>query len=117
MAVFKRTSPMPLLMSVIVKNAEELGLSEEQSAVFTQWRVDNMGSSLKIGNEIFAEEQAISQAALDGKSNAEIEKMITSVLAKRQSLASNMLKCRDLMLKTLDTTQWEKLVAIYSNKS
>ncbi len=119
MAVFKRTSPMPLLMSVIVKNADKLGLSEKQSAVFTQWRVENMALSLKLGNNILAEEKAINQAALDGKPKAEIEKMMASVLEKRQTMASNMLTCRDLMVKTLDPTQWEKLVTIYNkmNKS
>jgi hypothetical protein len=117
MAVFKKASPMPTLMSVIVKHGDELGLSEEQNTVFNQWRVNNMGISLKDGNAILAEEEAISQAALAGKPNAEIEKMITSMLEKRQSIASNMLKCRDLMMKTLDTAQWEKLVAIYNKKS
>ena len=117
MAVFKKASPMPTLMSVIVKHGDELGLSEEQNTVFNQWRVNNMGKSLKDGNAIIAEEEAISQAALAGKPNAEIEKMITSMLEKRQSIASNMLKCRDLMMKTLDTAQWAKLVAIYNNKS
>ncbi len=116
MAVFKRTSPMPLLMSVIVKNADKLGLSDAQNAVFTQWRVENMASSLKIGNEIIAGEQAISQAALEGKPNAEIEQMISSVLAKRHTLASNMLQCRDLMVNTLDANQWEKLVTIYTKR-
>lgn len=114
MTVFKRTSPMPLLMPVIVKNGEQLGLSDKQSAVFTQWRVENMRTSLKIGNEILAGEQAIRQASLDGKSTVEIEQMMISVMEKRQSIASNMLKCRDMIIKTLDTTQWAKLVTIYN---
>lgn len=119
MAVFKQTSPMPLLMSVIVKNADKLGLSEAQSTVFTQWRVENMAPSLTLGNDILAGEKAINQAALDGKSKAEIEKMIDSVLEKRKVMARNMLICRDLMVTTLDAMQWEKLVAIYHkmNKS
>ncbi len=117
MTAFKLTSPMPLLMPVIVKNADKLGLSEEQKAVFTQWRVEKMGISLKNANAIIAEEEAIIQAALDGKPNVEIEKMMSSILEKRQFIASNMLKCRDLIINTLDTTQWQKLVAIYTNKS
>lgn len=117
LSVFKRTSPMPLLMSVIAKNAEELRLNEEQNAVFTQWRVENMGPSLQIGNEIIAEEKAISQAALDGKSNAEVKKMLSSILEKRQKIASSMLTCRDMIIKTLDKTQWEKLVTLYNQNS
>jgi len=117
MSVFKRTSPMPLLMSVIVKNSEELGLNEKQNAVFTQWRVDNMGLSLQIGNEIIAEEEAINQAALDGKSNAEVKKILSSILEKRQKIASSMLTCRDMIIKTLDKDQWNKLVALYAKKS
>jgi len=117
MSVFKRTSPMPLLMSVIAKNSKELGLNEKQNTVFTQWRVDNMGPSLKIGNEIIAEEKAISQAALDGKSNAEVKKMLSSILEKRQKIASSMLTCRDMIIKTLDKDQWNKLVTLYAKKS
>ena len=117
MAVFKSTSPMPLLMSVIVKNADELKLSEKQNAVFTQWRVDNMMPSLTIGNEIIAEEEAIAQASLDGKPNVEIEKMLSSVLKKRHTLASNMMTCRDMIVKTLDSAQWEKLVGLHTTNS
>lgn len=117
MSIFKRTSPMPLLMSIIVKHGEELGLNEKQNTVFTQWRVENMGPSLKTGNEIIAEEKAISQAALEGKPNAEIEKMLSSVLEKRHRIASNMLQCRDMIIKTLDKSQWEKFVALYNKNS
>lgn len=116
MAVFKRTSPMPLLMSVIVRNGDELGLSDKQSAVFTQWRVNNMATSLNIGNAIIDGEKAINQAALEGKPKAEIEKMMSSVLEKRLVLASSMLTCRDLMKKTLDAKQWETLISIYNKK-
>ncbi|MCK5829892.1 MAG: hypothetical protein KAH20_06275 [Methylococcales bacterium] len=117
MAVFKQTSPMPLLMGVIAKQGDKLDLTDKQSAVFTQWRVDNMASSLKIGNEIIAGDKAINQAAIDGKSNAEIEKMLTSVLEKRHTLASNMLTCRDMIKKTLDEGQWEKFIALYSKQN
>lgn len=117
MAVFKQTSPMPLLMSVVVKNGDKLGFTEEQSAVLTQWRVEHMATSLKVvGNDILAQEKAINKAALDGKPKAEIEKMLESVLEKRKSLAGNMLKCQDLMMKPLDASQWKKPVSIYSNK-
>jgi len=116
MAVFKQASPMPLLMSVIVKNADKFGLSEEQHAIFAQWRVGNMASSMQIGNAILAEEKAINQAALDGKPKADIEKLLSSVLDKRQELAISMLTCRDLMMQTLDAAQWEKLVTIYNSK-
>lgn len=117
MSIFKRTSPMPLLMSIIVKHGEELELNEKQNAVFTQWRVDNMGKSLKTGNEIIAEEKAIKQAALEGKPNAEIEKMLSSVLEKRHNIASNMLQCRDMIIKTLDKKQWGKFVALYNKNN
>ncbi len=113
MVVFKKTSPMPLLMSVIVKHGEELNLTEKQSAVFNQWRVDNMGPSLKLGNEILTEEAAIQQAAIDGKPNTEIKKMLSSMLEKRNTMASNMLNCRDMIMSTLDEGQWGKFVTLY----
>ncbi len=117
MSIFKRTSPMPLLMGIIAKHGDKLDLTDKQSAVFTQWRVDNMASSLKMGNEIIAGDKAISQASLEGKPSAEIEKMLSSVLKKRHSIASNMLVCRDMIIKTLNKTQWEKLLAFYYKKS
>jgi hypothetical protein len=112
MSVFKQTSPMPLLMGIIVKNSDKLSLSKEQKAVFSAWRAKNMGPSLKIGKEILAEEKAITQAGIAGKSNADIQKMLSAMLKKRQTLASNMLKCRDMIMTTLDKAQWKKLVAI-----
>ncbi len=117
MSIFKQTSPMPLLMGVLSKQGDKLALSKEQSAVFTQWRVDNMASSLSIGNEIIEGEKAINQASLEGKSNKEVEKILASVLEKRHTLASNMLECRDMIIKTLDDKQWKKLVSIYKKQS
>jgi hypothetical protein len=76
-----------------------------------------MASSLAIGNEILEGEKAINQASLEGKSNKEVEKMLVSVLDKRHTLASHMLTCRDMIIKTLDDDQWKKLVAIYKKKS
>lgn len=117
MSVFKRTSPMPLLMGVLVKSGDKLALTKEQNAVFTQWRVNNMASSLQIGNEILDAEKAINQASLEGKSNKEVEEILTAMLDKRHTLASNMLACRDMIIKTLDADQWKKLVTIYNKKS
>ncbi|MCK4493235.1 MAG: hypothetical protein KAU26_04220 [Methylococcales bacterium] len=116
MMVFKKTSPMPLLMGLIVKNAEALELNKKQNATFSEWRAKNMGSSLRIGNEILADEKAIKAASLAGKPNDDVEKILISMLNKRHQLATNMLQCRDLIIKTLDKKQWEKLVTFAQKK-
>ncbi|MCK5925602.1 MAG: hypothetical protein KAG10_06900, partial [Methylococcales bacterium] len=116
MSVFKKTSPMPLLMGLIVKNSEKLAINEKQSATFSEWRAKNMATSLKIGNEILADEKTIKAASLAGKSNADIEKILVSMLNKRHQLATNMLQCRDLIIKTLDKKQWVQLVALAQKK-
>ncbi|MCK5898811.1 MAG: hypothetical protein KAG06_07045 [Methylococcales bacterium] len=116
MAVFKQTSPMPLLMGLIVKNSEKLDINKKQNAILSEWRAKNMGPSLKMGNEILADEKAIKAASLAGKPNEDVEKILVSMLNKRHQLATNMLKCRDLIMKTLDKKQWGELVALAQKK-
>ena len=111
--MMSKTSPMPVFMPIMVKKAEQLGLSKEQQAELTQWRTEHMAPALKLAKEIIDGDKAIKQAALDDKPQQEIEDMIAIVLAKRSKMANKMLLCRENSKRILTDSQWVQVVALY----
>jgi len=111
--LMSKTSPMPVFMPIMVKKAEQLGLSKEQQGELAKWRTDHMASALKLAKEIIDGDKAIKQAALDDKPVAEIEDMIAIVLAKRSKMANTMLACRENSKRILTESQWNQVVALY----
>jgi hypothetical protein len=111
-----KTSPMPVFMPIMVKNSEELGLSKEQQDELAKWRTDNMASALALAKEIIDGDKAIKQAALDNKPTQEVEAMIASVLEKRSTMATTMLRCRENSKRILTESQWEQVTKMYREK-
>ncbi len=113
MMLMMKTSPLPVLMPILVKNSEELGLSKEQNEALAKWRTENMAPALTLANEIIEGDKAIKQAALDGKPKEKIEAMVNAVLEKRSEMANKMLVCRDNTKRILSKSQWQKMVKLY----
>ncbi|PHS25115.1 MAG: hypothetical protein COA83_06470 [Methylophaga sp.] len=108
-----KTSPMPVFMPILVKKADQLGLSKEQQDELAKWRTEHMAPALKLATEIIDGDKAIKQAALDDKPVAEIEDMIAIVLEKRSKMANTMLTCRENSKRILTESQWDQVVALY----
>jgi len=116
MMLMARTSPMPVLMPIMVKNSEKLGLSQQQNDELTKWRTENLAPALTLAKQIIDGDKAIKQAALDNKPKADIEIMIKTVLEKRLELAIKMLLCRENTKRILTEGQWEQVVTLYREK-
>lgn len=110
-------TPAPSLMPILAKQADALGLNEEQKARLADWRRVAQANREKLEKEIAADRLAINQAMLDGKSNAEIQKMMRNVQRKELKLVVGKLACRDNAKKILTPEQWEKLIELYRAQS
>lgn len=106
-------SPAPSLMPILVKQADQLGLSDEQKAKLADWRTVAQPGREQLEREIAADRLAINLAMLDGKRNNDVQKMVRAVQRKEIKLVVGKLACRDNARKILTPEQWSKLIALY----
>lgn len=112
MAMMKHVSPMPNLMPIAIGNADLLDLSKEQTEALAKGRQERHDKVHGLANEIIADEKAITQAALEGKSKDEINKMSEAVMEKRLGIIDAKASCRDTMRKVLNEEQWNEVINI-----
>jgi hypothetical protein len=114
-SLMEKVSPMPMLMSTLVKHAETLELTQQQMDVFVLWRKENMASAMTLATSILNLERQINTAALKGEPSKEVTNLLDTLMEKRLTLASKMLACRDNVKNTLSNQQWDSLVHLYSS--
>jgi hypothetical protein len=114
-SLMEKVSPMPMLMSTLVKHAETLELTQQQMDVFAQWRKENMASAMTLATSILNLERQINSAALNGVPSKEVTNLLDTLMEKRLTLASKMLACRDNVKNTLSNQQWDSLVHLYGS--
>lgn len=114
-SLMEKVSPMPMLMSTLVKHSETLELTQQQMDIFAKWRKENMASAMTLATSILNLERQINAAALKGDSPKEVTKLLSTLMEKRLVLASKMLACRDNVKNALTEQQWDNLVHLYSS--
>jgi hypothetical protein len=114
-SLMEKVSPMPMLMSTLVKHSETLELTQQQMDIFAKWRKENMASAMTLATSILNLERQINAAALKGDTSKEVTKLLSTLMDKRLALASKMLACRDNVKNALTEQQWDNLVHLYSS--
>ncbi|MFP5402514.1 MAG: Spy/CpxP family protein refolding chaperone [Gammaproteobacteria bacterium] len=109
-------SPAPTLMPVAIDHAKDLGLSDDQKAKLEAWIASGRADRERMEREIVADRKAINQAMIDGKGNADIQKMVRDVQRKEIKLVVAKLACRDYTRKVLTPEQWKKVIELYLAK-
>jgi len=113
MTLILKTTPLPVFMPIIMKNSEQLGLSQRQKEEFAQWRTESMGPAMMLANSIIEGDKAIKEAALSEKGSMEIQEMIKHVLEQRSELANKTLLCRENSRRILSEKQWSQVISLY----
>ena len=109
-AMMKHVSPMPNLMPIAIGNADLLDLSKEQTEALAKGRQERHDKVHGLANKIITDEKAITQAALEGKSKEDINKMSEAVMEKRLGIIDAKASCRDTMRKVLNEEQWNEVI-------
>lgn len=105
--------PMPSLMRVIKRHADQLNLSDEQNTQLAAWHDQNHGVVHGKLAEIQAIRKEMQQAVIDGANRAQINGYIARMDALRDQVVSTKLACRNNMRAVLDDGQWQILARLY----
>lgn len=105
--------PMPSLMRVIKRHADQLNLSDEQNTQLAAWHDQNHRVVHGKLAEIQAIEKEMQQAVIDGANRAQINGYIARMDALRDQIVSTKLACRNNMRAILDDGQWQTLARLY----
>ncbi len=119
----RNTNPMQLVMhanpafpnltGIAIKNAQELGLSDEQVAKLKAWTQKNGDEMKRLFQAVNMTEKELIQDTLAGMSKAELMAKFEKTLAMRMQIAETKIDCRDNMKKVLTAEQFDKLASIY----
>lgn len=119
----RNTNPMQLVMhanpafpnltGIAIKNAQELGLSEEQVSNLKAWTSKHGDEMKRLFQAVNLAEKALIQDALAGLPKSELMTKFQKTLDMRKTIAETRIDCRDNMKKVLTVKQFDKLASIY----
>lgn len=106
------SNPVPNYVSVINKNADKLGLNEDQKTKVMAWNKKNGPAMAAMVKSVIDGEKEIKMASMEGVSQAEISAMSNKLMDTRKKIIAGKTTCRDYVMKVLTDTQWQQLTDI-----
>ena len=107
---------LPNLLSVIIDNSDILQLTDEQLSKLLTWRDTNSKNVIAKTNEIINKRNKIKQAALSPKiSAARLIQMQNEIFRLQRQVLNYKLSCRDLVISTFNTTNWEEFFLVLAD--
>lgn len=104
-------SPAPALITLAIDSSGPLGLTDAQKNRLEDWVKASDCDHRE--RELVASRQTVTQAILDGQSNAEVQKLMQDVQLKELKLVSSKIACRDYIRKVLSEEQYKQLLERY----
>jgi hypothetical protein len=108
--------PGPNYMKVVMAENNGLNLSEEQKKVFKEWSTENHPKIKDKMKAISLLEQEIRSLSQSKGAAEEILAKLSEVAKIRTEIADKKISCRDNIIETVDTKQWNALVAAYQSE-
>lgn len=107
---------LPNLLPVIINNSDILQLTDEQLSKLITWRDTNSKNVIATTNEITSKRIKIEQAALSPKiSAARLIQMQNEIFRLQRQVLNYKLSCRDLVISTFNTTNWEEFFHVLAD--
>ena len=108
-----KISFMPSLLPVIMKHRDALNLSDDQKQAFRTWRKGNYPRMVGVMNEIIERRIVLAKGALDPQiGQAELLYAQKEILQLQQELLMIRLSCRELVMETFSSDQWDSLAFV-----
>jgi len=112
----KQINFLPDLLPVIIKNSDILELTDEQLNKLLTWRDTNRANVIATRNEIISKRIKIKQAALSPNiSAARLIQMQNEIFRLQRQMLNYKLSCRDLVINTFNSTNWEDFFLVLAN--
>jgi len=109
----KQINFLPELLPVIINNSDILELTDEQLNKLLKWRDTNRENVIATKNEIISKRIKIKQAALSPDiSAARLIQMQNEIFRLQRQMLNYKLSCRDLVMNTFNTANWEELFLV-----
>ena len=114
MKQMKHASPMPNLMGIVMKNAQQLALKGDQMKALKQWSDVHQPRVWEWVGVITRTEEELHNAVLKGASKDELDKMTLTILDTRQKIIRTKIMCVDNLRAILNADQWNRLMEMYT---
>ncbi|MCK5813799.1 MAG: copper chaperone PCu(A)C [Cocleimonas sp.] len=111
--LMKHVNPLPNLMQVVKKRADQLNLSKQQATDLKKWRDERGPVTQKLATTIVKLEVELLEAALNNEPVAKIDQLADSIMQSRVKMIRGKTLCRDNMKRILDNKQYAKVIALY----
>lgn len=110
-SALERSNFMPTLMQVVMQNAEDLNLSDEQVKAFKQYHHEHSPEQRADMLDVVAHEKKAAQYALEGDL-VNAQRVGQESIALRQTIFNQKYRCHGFMQSNLSAEQYEKLLEI-----
>lgn len=98
---------LPLLMPVIVRNKDFIGLTQEQLDDINEWRKTNKAPMMDAMRKIVSKRIAIQQAALSPTiSSSRLIQMQNEIFQLQREVFEYKLSCREQIMKVFNDENW-----------
>jgi len=107
---------LPNLLPVIINNSDILELTDEQLNKLLTWRDTNRENVVATMNKIISKRIKIKEAALSPDiSAARLIQMQNEIFRLQRQMLNYKLSCRDLVINTFNTANWEELFLVLAD--
>lgn len=108
--------PGPNFMKILADDKNGLELSKKQKKTLAEWRKENHSKIIKKMEEIATLEKEMKALSQNNADSEEIMAKLNETSRLRKEIATTKLACRDHVMETLRSEQWDALVENYQNK-
>ncbi len=116
MQALKHVSPMPNLMMVVMKNAEELDLNERQQEALKAHRQQVQPQMKKMVKAVMMLEKQLHDAAVAGAPGNILRDITGDIFDARAAIIKSKLACRNRLAQVLGQEKMTKLIELYRAK-
>ena len=106
-------NPMPNLMMVIKKKADELNLTPDQKKALAAWREQSNPVLQEQISKVMQLENEIMSSSLESADKAVLMSKVDEMLAVRRDIAERKVNCRDNLKKILNEEQYNMVITTY----
>ena len=112
-----RMNFLPGFLPVIINNSDIIELTDTQLETLLQWRNNNRDDVIHTMNEIARKRLQIKESALSPHiSSSRLIQMQNEVFRLQRKVLEYKLSCRELVIKTFNSNNWEGLFLVLAKE-
>ena len=110
-------APVPMLMPIVWRHAEELQLTPSQEKQLKTWREEQKSHWQSQRTVMEQHNRALREALLRGESGAALQPLEQAVVQDHEAMLQRGIAQVEFLHKLLNAEQWQKVTGIYAKMS